>query len=61
MALKYLKNEVECGKGYGDRSQTLHYTFKLDHKVSNNGKHLNHLRWIIRNKSKYMSPQGQEP
>ena len=29
-----------------------HYTFKLGHKVSNNGKHLNLLRWIIRNKSK---------
>ena len=34
-----------------------HYTFKLDHMVSNNGKHLNHLRWNIRNKSKYMPPQ----
>ena len=29
-----------------------HCTFKLGHKVSNNGKHLNLLRWIIRNKSK---------
>ena len=29
-----------------------HYTFKLGHKFSNNGKHLNLLRWIIKNKSK---------
>ena len=26
-----------------------HYTFKLGHKVSNTGKHLNHLRWITKN------------
>ena len=59
MALKYLKNEVECGKKDMEIGAK-YYTFKLGHKVSNNGKHLNHLRWVIRNKSKYMSPQGQE-
>ena len=37
-----------------------HYTFKLGHEVSDNSKHLNHLRWIISNKSKYLTPQGQE-
>src|SRR6266542_1718398 len=56
-ALNYSKHEVECGIGYEDRSQTLH--FKLGHKVSNKGKHLNHLRWITKNMNKYKSSQAQ--
>jgi len=34
-------------------------TFKLGKKVSNKGKHLNHLRWIIRNMNKYKPSQAQ--
>ena len=53
-ALSYSKHKVEYNK------EAKHYTFKLGYKVSNKGKHLNHLRWIIRNKSKCMPSQGQE-
>ena len=57
-ALNYSKHEVSAAKDM--KIGAKHYTFKLGHKVSNKGKHLNHLRWIIRNMNKYKPSQAQK-